>query len=172
MPLLANDELFLLMMKNSFYNGPKLEIREHYIKIKKRNIKLSYSDIKSVNIKNTHTGKAWILFIITGIIVILAFICILFLTIQGLLTGSSFITSKGHHNNYKSLAFIIAFLVGVPLFIASKITKYFRKHPMLIITWEQGDFRIKISELGIKESEVKRFFEGKVKVIDFEKQKV
>jgi hypothetical protein len=159
-----NDNI--LNMKNSFYNGPKIEIGEHYIKIKKKDLRLSYSEIKSADIKNTRSDRFWLVYIIAGIIIILIFLYFLFLTIQGLMNGSSFITGNGHRNNYKSLAFIIAFLTGVPLFIISRIKKYFRKYPVMIIVWKKHEFRIKISELGIKENELKSFIESKVKTTE------
>jgi hypothetical protein len=58
---------------------------------------------------------------------------------------------------------MVFILIGGPLFIISKIKKYFKKYLMLVIKWQNDDFRIKISELKKNEIEIKKFFEGKVK---------
>ena len=70
------------LMNKSFFNGPKIEIGREYIRLKKRNIRLTYQDIKLISIKNARIERAWLLYIIAGLIGLLI---ILYLFYQPLL---------------------------------------------------------------------------------------
>jgi hypothetical protein len=150
-------------MNKPFYNGPKIEIRKDYIKIKKRNIILNYEDIKSISIKHTRLDRAWFLYIIAGIIsfsIILFLFCIV---IRDLFSDSNTLVRSGLFYRKRMMILLMFFFIGGPLFIIVKIRKYFKTYLMLVINWKHHDFRIKISDMGINAYELKNFLENKVK---------
>jgi hypothetical protein len=157
-------------MNKSFYNGPKIEIRTDYIKIKKRNIILRYQDIKLIKIKNTRLTRVWFLYIIAGTIAFLIILYFFFLFIRGLINDSTILSGNGLYYRKHLISLFMFFFIGGPLFILIKVKKYFKNYPMLIIIWGNKDFRIKISDLGINVFKLKQFFEGKTESLEFDIQ--
>ncbi len=150
-------------MKDYLYNGPKLAIRIDGIRIKKRKINLAYRDISSVRIRKAGLKRGWLGIILLGILLIILLIYILYL----FLAHFYFISDiHSRHFNYsrRSPGIIIGILVILPVVIFLSIKKYFRRYIMLIIKWDHDEFRIKLKELNIPLSELKRYLEGKVKL--------
>ena len=166
-PIINKLLLYTNLMNKHFYNGPKIEIRKDYIKIKERNIKLNYHDIKSISIKNTRLNRAWLLFIIAGIIAFSIIFSFFYLVIQGLFSDSSILSSSGLFYRKRIIIPLMFFFIGGPFFIIFRIKKYFKKYLMLVINWDHNDFRIKISDLGINVYELKKFLEGKIESVKF-----
>lgn len=159
-------------MNRHFYKGPKIEIRKDYIKITKRNILLSYQDIKLISIKNTRLDRAWYLYIIAGIIAISIILYVFFMVIRGLINDSTILTNSGLYYRKHLISVFMFFFIGGPLFIIIKVKKYFKKYLMLVIHWDHHDFRIKISDLKINVYELKTFLKSKVGSMEFEIQNV
>jgi len=151
-------------MSNHFYDGPKLKIGKDFIKIKERNILLDYSEIKSVSIRTSRLSKAWLLYIISGMIAMSVILILLFMVVYGLLTDSGAFAGNRLFTNRRIIILLMLIFIGGPFFIVYKIQKYFRKYLMLIIRWDHRDFRIKISDLKIDVNELKVFLERKIEV--------
>ncbi len=152
-------------MKDYLYNGPKLAIRIDSIRIKKRKINLAYQDISSVRISKAGLKRGWVGIILLGIMLISLLIYILYLFL-----AHFYFISDAHsgHFNYprRSPGILIGILVILPVVIFLSIKKYFRRHIMLIIKWDHDEFRIKLQELNISLSVLKRYLEGKVKLTE------
>jgi len=144
-------------MNKSFYNGPRILISEDFIKIKDRNLRLEYKDILLVAVRKTRIDKWWLLYILAGIILCLTILYLFFLTIKGITNDSGILAGGNYHRN-RFITVLVFFFIGSPVFIIGKIKKYFKKHLMLIINWEHGEFRMKISSMGISEDELKNYF--------------
>lgn len=155
-------------MNKRFYNGSKIEIGKDYIKIKRRNIRLSYQDIKLISIKNTRLDRAWLIYIIAGIISFSIILFLFYIVIQGLFSDSTILMRSGLFYRKRMIILLMFFFIGGPFFIIIKVKKYFKKYLMLVINWKHHDFRIRISDLGINAYELKIFFEGKVKSLVYE----
>ena len=56
------------------------------------------------------------------------------------------------------------------LFTARLMRKYSRKQLMLIIRWEKQEYRIRVSELGVRAFDLKRFLEGKTTLPEYDIQ--
>jgi len=154
-------------MKDYLYNGPELAIRIDGIRIKKRKINLTYQEVSSVRIRKAGLKRGWLGIILLGIILIILLIYILYL----FLAHFYFISDlhSGHfHYPRRSPGIIIGILVIIPIMIFLRLKKYFRRHIMLIIKWDHDEFRIKLKELNIPVSELKRYLEGKVKFTEHE----
>jgi hypothetical protein len=159
-------------MNKHFYNGPKVEIGKDFIKIKERNIKLSYQDIKLISIKNARVNRVWLLYIIAGIIgfsIILFLFCIV---LQGLFSDSPKFAISGIFYRKRTIILFMLLFIGGPSFIIYKIKKYFKKYLMLIIQWDHHDFRIKISDLRINVNELRIFLESKTEFLEFDNPNV
>ena len=152
-------------MNKHFYNGQKIDIGKDYIKIKERNIRLSYQDIKVISIKYTRLDRAWFIYIIAGIIAFSIILYIFFIVVQGLYSDSTMLRTSGLFYRKRILILLMFFFISGPFFIVFKVKKYFKKYLMLVINWNHHDFRIKISDLGRSVYDLKMFFEGKVKLI-------
>jgi hypothetical protein len=153
-------------MSKHFYNGSKLEISTSGIKIKKRNIKLTYPEITRITIKRTRLSRAGLLIIIAGALVIIAILFLFFLFIRGAFSDATFSSHGGLYYRKRVVVALLVFFIGGPLFIFVKIRKYFPKHEMLVISWKHHDYRVKLSDLGVNASELKRFLEDKVSLTD------
>ena len=149
-------------MNKSFYNGPKLEIGKDYIRIKKRKTRLNYQDIRLNSIKKARPDRAWLLYIIAGLIGLMVILYLFYLVIQGLFSESDFIARSGLFYRKRGIVVVMFILIGGPLFIIYKIKKYFKRDLRLIIKWYHHDFRIKISDMGIKASDLKMFLEERI----------
>jgi len=150
-------------MNRHFYNGSKIEIGKDYIKIKERNIRLNYQEIKSISIKNTRIHRAWLIYVIAGIVaccIILSLFCLL---IHGLISNAAALRNSGLFYRKHVVVLLVFFFTGGPFFIVWKVKKYFKKYLMLIIKWDHDDFRIKISDLRINKNDLKKFFADKEK---------
>ena len=149
-------------MKKQFYSGPKIEIGQDHIKIKEQNIRLNYKDIKSIGIKNTRLSRKWLLYLVTGVLAFIVILGIFFLFIRGSIDDQAHVPGSGFYNRKHSISLLMFIFIGGPLVILFKVKKYFRKHIMLVIKWENADFRIKISDMGIDANELKMFLERKI----------
>jgi len=152
-------------MNKYFYTGPKIEIGKDSIKIKERNIRLSYQDIKSIRIKYTRLDRAGLLYIIAGIIALSLILFLFFIFIHGLFSDTTILRTSGLFYKRRMIILLLFFFTGGPFFIIFKVRKYLKKYLMLVISWDHHDFRIKISELGRDVNDLKTFFEGKVRSI-------
>ena len=155
-------------MNKHFYKGPKIEIGKDYIRIKKRNIRLSYQEIKSIRIKKTRIDRAWLFYILTGFAGLSIILFLFYIFIQGLFNDTAILARSGLFYRKRIIVLLMFFFIGGPFFIIIKIKKYFKKDLMLVINWEHHDFRIKISDIGIDVYKLKMFFEGKLESLEFE----
>jgi len=155
-------------MAKRFYNGPQIEINDDYIYIKDKNIKLKYQDIKSIKVKYSRLSKAWILFILIGIISLSIILYLYILVIQGVFFDSSLLSINGIFYRKRMLVLLIFILIGGPFYIIFKIKKYFKKYLMLIIKWDHSDFRIQILPLSINVNELRMFLGRKIESLEFE----
>ena len=155
-------------MTKRFYIGPKIEIREDYINIKDKSIKLKYQDIRSIKIKYSRLNKAGILFVLIGIISLLIILYLFILVIQGVFIDSSLLSNNGFFFKKRVLILLVFIFIGGPFYIIFKIKKHFKKYLMLIIKWKHSDFRIQISELGINVNELWMYLEGKIESLEFD----
>jgi hypothetical protein len=149
-------------MIKPFYSNPKIEIRKDFIKLKEKNIKLGYTEIRSVSIRNARVERAGLIYIITGIIGFLIILCLFYIVLRGLFSDSSWLANRGIFRSKRTIIVLMFFFIGGPAFIYYKIKKYFRKQLMLIIHWDHKDFRIKIPDIKINIDELKKFFEEKI----------
>ena len=149
-------------MNKHFYNGPEIEIGKDFIRLKKKNLKLSYQDIKSIMIIKTRIDRAWLLYILAGIIAFAFILFLVFTVIQGLYSDSGFIARSGLFYRRRGMTILMFIFIGGPLFIIYKVKKYFQRPLMLVIKWDHHDFRIKISDMGIKVRDLELFLEGKI----------
>ena len=154
-------------MNKPFYNGPKIEIGKDFIKIKKRNTKIYYQDIKSIRVKYSRLDRGWFLYILTGMIGLSIILFALWYFIMGLFVDPGLVNQKLYTGKRVMILWMLLFLGG-PFFILLKIKKYFKRHMMLIIKWGHHDFRINISGMNINLHELERFLEGKIDAQKFE----
>ena len=110
-------------MTTYFYNGPKISIAEDYVRIKEKNIKLDYKEIKSISIQTTRLDKEWMLFIIGGLLISLFLLFVFCLIIQSLLNDSSVLSSRGPYERKSFSQLLVLIFIGVPVFIIIKIKK-------------------------------------------------
>jgi formate/nitrite transporter FocA (FNT family) len=126
--------------------------------MRKRNITLKYSDISSISIRKARLTRGWLGLILLGIGLNILILCMLYQFLNQFYFASDFHVP---HYPRRSSGIIIGILVILPVIISLRISKYFRKQLMLIIKWDHEEFRIKLSELNIPETELKRYLEGK-----------
>jgi hypothetical protein len=154
-------------MNKPFYNGSGIEISKDFIRIKKGNYRIDYKDILSIRIKKTRIDRAWIIYILTGLIALSIILFVFCYFIAGLFFDPGLVNQKFYTGKRVMILWMLLFLGG-PFFIILKIKKYFRKHMMLIIKWGHHDFRINISGMNINLHELERFLEGKIDAQKFE----
>lgn len=151
-------------MKEILYNGPRLVIKSDGIKIRKRNLKLSYPEITSITIKKARLTRGWLGVILLGIILDIVLVYLLYLFLFNFYDLSD--VHRGHfHYSRRSPGIVIGILLVLPIFISFRIRRYFTRPVMLIIKWDRGEFRMKFSELNLSVTELKKYLEGKV-IID------
>jgi hypothetical protein len=151
-------------VKEVLYNGPELAIRVDGIRIKRRKLTLKYEDISSIKIRKARISRLWLIFILAGIVLNILLIFLLY----RILTDFYFISdTHTRHFQYarRSQGMIIGFLVILPVIIFLWMKKYFKRFNMLIIIWNHSEFRVKLDDLHMTVSELKRDLEGKVKTL-------
>ena len=148
-------------MNKSFYNGPEIEIGETCIKIKKRNIKISYRDDGSIRIVDARLHRAWLLYILAGIAAMSLILLLFIMVIRGVFGDSAGWPNGGVFFRRRTIIPFMFIFIGGPVFIYMKIRKYFRKYPMLVIRWDHHDFRIRVSDLHVDAGDLKTFLETK-----------
>ena len=152
-------------MKEILYNGPRLVIKSDGIKIRKRNLKLSYPEITSITIKKARLTRGWLGLILLGIILDIVLVYLLYLFLFHFYDLSDI--HAGHlRYSRRSPGIVIGILLVLPIFISFRIRRYFTRPVMLIIKWGRGEFRMKFSEINITVAELKRYLEGKVNIVE------
>ncbi len=148
-------------MKDILYNGPRLVIKTDGIKIRKRNLKLSYPEIGSITIKKARLTRGWLGLILLGVILDIVLVYLLYLFVANVYDLSDL--HRGHfHYSRRSSGIVLGILLVLPIVISFRISRYFSRPLMLIIKWDRSEFRIKFSELKISVAELKSYLEGKV----------
>jgi len=150
-----------IQLNNELYNGPKLKIGKDAVVIKARNIKLGFSEIESVCIKNTRISRASIFLVMAGILALAVILYLLIVFIQGMMGEMAAFSGGGLYYRKHLISVIMFFFIGAPIIIILKIKKYLRKEMMLVIRWKNDDFRIKVSEMRRTVYEINNFFESK-----------
>jgi len=150
-------------VKEILYNGPRLVIKSDGIKVRKRNLKLSYPEITSITIKKARLTHGWLGLIFLGVILDIVLVYLLYFFLANFFDLS--VVRGGHfHYSRRSPGIVIGILLVLPIFISFRIMRYFTRPVMLIIKWDRGEFRMKFSELNISVAELKRYLEGRVKI--------
>lgn len=148
-------------MKDILYTGPRLVIKRDGIKIRKRNLTISYPEITSITIKKSRLTHGWLGLIVLGVILDIGLVYLLYLFVANVYDLSDL--HGGHfHYSRRSSGMVIGILLVLPIFISFRIRRYFTRPVMLIIKWDRGEFRMKFSEINISVAELKRYLEGKV----------
>jgi hypothetical protein len=148
-------------VKDILYNGPRLVIKSDGIKIRKRNLNLSYPEITSITIKKARLTRGWLGLIFLGIILDIVLVYLLYFFLVNFYVLSDFHGGYFHYSR-RSPGIVIGILLVLPILISFRIRRYFTRPVMLIIKWDHGEFRMKFSEINISVAELKRYFEGKV----------
>lgn len=156
---------FIFQVKDILYNGPRLVIKSDGIKIRKRNLNLSYPEIISITIKKARLTKGWLGLILLGVILDIVLIYLLYFFLDTFYDLSGVHASHFHYSR-RSPGIVIGILLVLPIFISFRIRKYFSRPVMLIIKWDGGEFRMKFSEINIPVAELKRYLEGKVNIVE------
>ncbi|TRZ71940.1 MAG: hypothetical protein D4R97_06315 [Bacteroidetes bacterium] len=155
---------FNFKVKDILYNGPRLVLKMDGIKIRKRNLMISYPDITSITIKKARLARGWLGLILLGVILDIALVFLLYLFLVNFYDLPD--VHGGHfHYSRRSSGIVIGILLVLPIFISFRIRRYFKRPVMLIIKWDRGEFRMKFSELNISVAELKRYLEGKVEIV-------
>jgi hypothetical protein len=150
-------------VKEILYNGTRLVIKSDGIKIRKRNLMISYPEITSITIKKARLTRGWLGLILLGVILDIVLVYLLYLFLVNFYGLSDF--HGGHfHYSRRSPGIVIGILLVLPIFISFRIRRYFTRPVMLIIKWDRCEFRMKFSEINIPVAELKRYLEGKVKI--------
>ena len=126
---------------------------------------LSYGDITSVRITKTHLIRGWLVMILLGVIADVVLYLLLYLFLVHFY-GMSDVHGGHFQSGRRSPGIIIGILIVLPVIIFIRIKRYFPKFTMLIIKWDHGEFRVKLSELNISAGELKQYLEGKVKSVE------
>jgi len=143
------------------YSGPKIVIKSDGIKIRKRNLFISYPEIISITIKKARLTRGWLGLIFLGVILDIGIIYLLYHFLVNVydLPG----VHGGHfHYSRRSTGIVLGILLVLPIVISFRISRYFSRPVMLIIKWDGEEFRMKFSEINVSVDELKRYLEGKV----------
>ena len=152
---------FNFKVKDILYNGSSLVINRDGIKIRKRNLAISYPEITSITIKKARLTHGWLGLIFLGVILDIGIVYLLYHFLVNVydLPG----VHGGHfHYSRRSTGIVLGILLVLPIVISFRISRYFSRPVMLIIKWDRGEFRMKFSEINISVAELKRYLEGKV----------
>ena len=152
-------------MKEILYNGPRLVLKSDGIKIRKRNLNLSYPEISSITIKKARLTRGWLGLILLGIILDILLIYLLYYFLVNFYDLSDVHAAHFHYSR-RSPGIVIGILLILPIFISFRIRRYFSRPVMLIIKWDRGEFRMKFSEINISVAELKGYLEGKVNIVE------
>jgi hypothetical protein len=148
-------------VKDILYSGPGLVIKSDGIKIRKRNLMITYPEITSITIKKARLTRGWLGLILLGVILDIVFVYLLYIFMVNVYDMSDL--HGGHiHLPRRSSGVVLGILLVLPIVITYRISKYFTRPLMLIIKWDRGEFRMKFSELNISIAELKSSLEGKV----------
>jgi len=149
-------------------NGPKIAIGQDHIGLKERNTRLDYRDIRSVSIINARSHRAWLFYVVAGTAGLVVILLLLYLVIRGFINDPA--TSPGNSFYYRkhAISILFFFFIAGPVYLISRLRKYSRKQPMLIIRWEKHEYRIRVSELGVRAIDLKRFLEGKTTLLEYD----
>ena len=148
-------------MKDVLYSGPRLAIRVDGIKIRKKDLLISYPEITSITIRKARLTRGWFGLILLGVMLNIVLLGLLYLFLVNFYDLSD--VHGGHlHYSRRSPGIVIGILLALPVFISFRIARYFTNPLMLIIRWDEGEFRMKFSELAVSIAELKRYLEGKV----------
>lgn len=148
-------------MKDILYTGPRLAIKTDGIKIRKRNLTISYPEITSITIKKARLIRGWLGLILLGVILDIVLVYLLYIFLVNVYDLSD--VHGGHfHYSRRSSGIVFGILLVLPIVISFRISRYFTRPVMLIIKWDRGEFRMKFSDLNIPVAELKRYLEGKV----------
>ena len=148
-------------MKDILYSGPKLVIKSDGIKIRKRNLKITYPEICSITLRKARLIRGWLGLIFLGVILNIILFYLLYIFMVNVYDMSDL--HGGHiHLPRRSSGVVLGILLVLPIVITYRISKYFTRPLMLIIKWDRGEFRMKFSELNISIAELKSYLEGKV----------
>jgi hypothetical protein len=150
-------------MREPFYSGTKLTIKSDGIRLKKRDLFLKYSEISSISIKKARLSKAWLGFIILGLILDAILIYLLFYFVVNIYNLQSQHNAHLHYSR-RGPGMVIGVFVALPVIITYRVMSYFTRPVMLIIRWDNGEFRTKFSELKISVEGLKSYLHGKVEV--------
>jgi len=150
-------------VKDILYNGPKLVIKTDGIILRKRKLRIPYPAITSITVKKARLTRGWLGLIALGVILDTGLVYLLYHFLVNYYDPSDFRVYS--HYSRRGSGMVIGFLLVLPVFITLRITRYFTKPLMLIIRWENKEFRMKFSELGISAIELKSYLEGKVMVV-------
>ena len=154
-------------MKDVLYSGPRLAIRVDGIKIRKKDLLISYPEITSITIRKARLTRGWFGLILLGVMLNIVLLGLLYLFLVNFYDLSDVHGSHFHYSR-RSPGIVIGILLALPVFISFRIARYFTKPVMLIIKWDHGEFRMKFSELKISVAELKRYLEGKIKIDNLE----
>jgi len=147
-------------MKESFYIGNELIIKNDGIRIRKRKIFLPYSEIGSIKIKKAHITRGWLGLILLGVILNIGLLYLLYYFLVNFYDLSGSNTNHVHYSR-RSPGMVIGVLLILPVVISIRIKRYFGRPLMLIIKWDRFEFRMKFSELNLSVEEMRRFLEGR-----------
>ena len=128
---------------------------------------LRYDDIISIRITKAHLTRGWLGLILLGVIADAVLFYLLYLFLIHFYSMSDL--HGGHYQSgRRSPGIIIGILVVLPVIIFIRIKRYFPTYPMLIIRWDHGEFRVRLSELKITAGEVKQYLESKGQPVEME----
>jgi hypothetical protein len=151
-------------LKNTLYTGPHIAIKADGILIRKKKLLLRYQDITSIQIKKARLTRGWLGLILLGIVLDIALFYLLYLFLTNFYDLSGF--NPGHaHYSRRSPGIVIGILLILPILVTLRIKRYFTKPVMVIIQWDRGEFRIKLSELKLTAPELQQYLAGKVSLV-------